>query len=135
MIEPPKPEEIVYNKTKFGYFGELGTGAHAHLRFLQTALSVEDLDSVTLIENIPGSETWDVRDLFQRDVDKERVTREILPYLKDKTKVKFFNPLTLALLPLASSGQHILGDLPYVVPTTIDDHGHIARAHAERGAA
>jgi hypothetical protein len=124
MIEPPKPVEITYNKTKFGYFGELGTGAHAHLRFIQTALSVEDLDSVTLIENIPGSETWDVRDLFQRDVDKERVTNEILPYLKDPTKVKFFNPLTLALLPLASSGQHIHGELPYVVPRSFDEQGH-----------
>ena len=108
MIEPPKPIEIVYNKTKFGYFGELATGAHAHLRFLQTALSGEDLDNITLIENIPGSETWDVRDLFQRDWYKERVTNEILPYLKYKTKVKFFNPLTLDVTA-CTSGQQIHG--------------------------
>ena len=120
---PPTPG-IKYNKTKYGYFGELGAGAHAHVRFLQTALSVEELDTVTLIENMPGSEMWDVRDLFQRDVDKERVTQDILPYLKDDTKVKFFNPLTLALVPLAVSGQEIEGDLPHVPAQEIDDEGH-----------
>lgn len=120
----PPAISVTYNKTKHGYFGELGTGANAHVRFLQTALSADELDSITLIENIPGSERWDVQDLFQRDVDKERVTREILPYLKDKTKVKFFNPLTLALLPLAPNGQSILSDLPHVVPASVEENGH-----------
>jgi hypothetical protein len=120
----PPSISVTYNKTKYGYFGELGTGANAHVRFLQTALSADELDGITLIENIPGSERWDVQDLFQRDVDKERVTREILPYLKDKTKVKFFNPLTLALLPLSANGQTIESDLPHVVPTQVDDGEH-----------
>jgi hypothetical protein len=120
----PPTISVTYNKTKRGYFGELGTGANAHVRFLQTALTPEELVSVTLIENIPGSERWDVQDLFQRDVDKERVTREVLPYLKDKSKVKFFNPLTLALLPLAPDGQAIESALPHVLPKEADDGGH-----------
>ena len=124
MSALPPTISVTYNKTKYGYFGELGTGANAHVRFLQTALSADELDSVTLIENIPGSESWDVQDLFQRDVDKERVTREILPYLKDKTKVKFFNPLTLALLPLSPNGQTIQSDLPHVPATHVDENGH-----------
>src|SRR6476646_588752 len=104
MSHIPPTVTVAYNKMKYGFFGELGAGANAHVRFLQTALTADELDSVTLIENIPGSESWDVQDLFQRDVDKERVTKEILPYLKDKSKVKFFNPLTLALLPLSPNG-------------------------------
>jgi hypothetical protein len=120
----PPTISVTYNKTKHGYFGELGTGANAHVRFLQTALTPEELDSITLIENIPGSEQWEVQDLFQRDVDKERVTREILPYLKDKSKVKFFNPLTLALLPLAPDKQSIEASLPHVAPKEVDDNGH-----------
>ena len=124
MAQLPPVFEVQYNKTKYGYCGELGTGANAHLRFLQTALSSDELDSVTLIENVPGSETWDVRDLFQRDVDADRVTRDILPYLKDKSKVKFFNPLTLALLPLSSDGQNIEENLPFVVPQPVEDGGH-----------
>jgi hypothetical protein len=124
MAQLPPVLHVQYNKTKYGYCGELGTGANAHLRFLQTALSSDELDSVTLIENVPGSETWDVRDLFQRDVDVDRVTRDILPYLKDKSKVKFFNPLTLALLPLSSDGQNIEERLPFVLPQPADDGGH-----------
>jgi hypothetical protein len=124
-VQLPPTIDVAYNKTKYGYFGELGTGANAHVRFLQTALSVDELDSVTLIENIPGSETWDVRDLFQRDVDKERVTQEILPYLKDKNRVKFFNPLTLALLPMATNGQTIEGSLPHIVSRQVTENEHV----------
>src|SRR5262249_23117746 len=47
-----------------------------------------------------------------------------LPYLKDVGKVKFFNPLTLALLPLAPNGQTIESDLPHVAPTIADQSGH-----------
>jgi hypothetical protein len=116
MIDLPLPpvDLPAYSNAKLGFFGELGKSTEARVRFLQTGLTGEDLDSITLIEQIPGSEMWEVRDLFQRDVDKERVTKEILPYLKDTAKVKFFNPLTLALLPLSDNGQVILKDLPYV---------------------
>lgn len=124
IVNLPPTLAVAYNKTKYGYFGELGTGANAHVRFLQTALSPDELDSITLIENIPGSERWDVQDLFQRDVDKERVTQEVLPYLKDKSKVKFFNPLTLALLPLVPDGQAIEAELPHVVAKETEEHGH-----------
>ncbi len=120
----PPTIKVTYNQTKYGYFGELGTGANANVRFLQTALSPDELDSITLIENIPGSERWHVQDLFQRDVDKERVTQEVLPYLKDKDRVKFFNPLTLALLPLSTDGQAIESALPHVEAKNINENGH-----------
>src|SRR4051794_38872800 len=100
MTTPPDILLEEYSQKKLGYFGELGAGANARVMFLQTAITRDELDDITLIENIPGSEKWDVRDLFQRDVDKVRVQQSIVPWLQDKSTVKFFNPLTLILLPL-----------------------------------
>src|ERR1051326_3622821 len=115
MILPPV-NELKYNKQKYGYFGELGHGAHARIRFLQSAVTKDELDHITLIENIPGSERWDIRDLFQRDVDMTRVEESILPYLRDPTKVKFFNPITLVLLPLNPVTGSVDAEVPYVAP-------------------
>ncbi|MBE7483610.1 MAG: hypothetical protein HS104_26980 [Polyangiaceae bacterium] len=124
MSQLPPIKMVKYNKVKNGYFGQLGEGANAHIKFLQTGITSDELDSITLIENIPGSEQWDVRDLFQRDVDKDRVTNSILPYLKDGTKVKYFNPLTLMVLPLQDNAHSVERTLKYIEPTEVTEDGH-----------
>ena len=45
------------------------------------------------------SATVTLEELFQRDLDEKRVRDTIIPYLKSPGKVKFFNSLTIALLP------------------------------------
>jgi hypothetical protein len=120
----PPVNELKYDKEKLGYFGELGNGAHAQIRFLQSAVTKDELDNITLIENIPGSDRWEIRDLFQRDVDMVRVEESILPYLKDATNVKFFNPLTLVLLPIDSAKNTVDADVPYVKPEQVSRGEH-----------
>jgi hypothetical protein len=119
-----------YNQKKAGFYGELGSGANARVKFLQTAMSYEELDKVTLIQDIPGSETWDVRDLFQRDVDQDRVSHQILPYLKDPTRLKYFNPLTLVLLPLTSQHGEVERELKALAPTVVEEEGHTYNRYA-----
>jgi len=123
----PPVTALTYNREKRGYFGELGNGAHARIRFLQSAVTKDELDNITLIENIAGSERWDIRDLFQRDVNQARVEESILPYLTDPTKVKFFNPLTLVLLPINRADGTVDAEVPYVTPVSIskDEHKYI----------
>jgi hypothetical protein len=120
----PPIVQTPFNRSKKGYAGELGEGANARLKFLQTAISREELDNISLVENIPGSEKWNVRDLFQRDVDIERVNSSILPYLQDTSKVKFFNPLTLVLLPMTAGGDAVDHDVPLVAAQPLAEHGH-----------
>lgn len=112
----PVQVENPYRLSKWGYYGELGAGGNAKIRFLQTVITHDELDYITLISNIPGSEKWDVRDLFQRDVDDERVTKDIIPYFEDQTKVKFFNPLTLIILPMDENKRDILKSVEFIEP-------------------
>jgi len=125
---PPNPPAVnrpKYDNEFIGYAGTLGAGGNAYIQFLQTALTPNDLDKTTLIQNIKGSETWDVKDLFQRDVDEERVTEQITPYFTNPDLVKFFNPLTLLLLPMQSESDDAQKIVEYVEGSTrgSDDEG------------
>ena len=91
------------NKELSGFFGKFGRGSNVEVRYLQSVITHEFLSNIKLIEEIDGSDKWNVKDLFQRNVDHDRVENEILPYFKDKSKVKFFPPLTLVLLPMDNS--------------------------------
>jgi len=106
-ILPPETT-VAYTQMLRGYFGRFGTGSDAQVIFLQSAITPRQLKDITLISDIPGSETWSVRDLFQRDVDTSRVEEKILPYFKDPEKVKFFNPLTLTALPIDPATHDIV---------------------------
>lgn len=70
--------------------------------YLQSSVSLEDVQRffVTVAE-IPGNENWGFEALFQRDIDEERVSKELVSnYLLNHAKeFTFFPPLTIALLP------------------------------------
>jgi len=104
------PEVDEYNESLNGFYGVLGSGDSNKVIFLQSAITPDELDKISLIGDIPGSQKWSVRDLFQRDVDVQRVENGLMPYFEDKEKVKFFNPITLTML-MMNNGE-IVRDLP-----------------------
>jgi len=120
MTVPVIPAEK-YNQTLQGVYGEFGSGANAQICFLQTGLNPASLGKIALISDIKGSEAWPVRDLFQREVDTRRVTSSILPYLQTPEKVKFFNPLTLTLLPIDEQTNQIITAVPFIDYTAMED--------------
>jgi len=88
------------NQQKLGYFGKFGSGGNVEVTYIQTVLDFDFLDKITLIEHIKGSDRWDVQDLFQRNVDDVRVSKEIFPFFQNSETIKFFAPLALVLLPI-----------------------------------
>ncbi|MCY3932409.1 MAG: hypothetical protein OXH70_11875 [Acidobacteria bacterium] len=117
----PKP---LYNESLRGVYGEFGSGNNLQAIYLQTAVKPQYLDKISLISDIPGSERWSVRDLFQREVDTERVTNSLLPYLESRDKIKFFNPLTLTVLPIDQQTGAVLGQMPRVAESSMEEDGH-----------
>jgi hypothetical protein len=88
-----------FNRSKIGIWGTLGGGGKCEVNFIQTILTGDDIDNVKRISDIPESQKWKIKDLFQRNVNMHRVEEGIIPYLNDTEKIKFFNPLTLIILP------------------------------------
>lgn len=118
---PPTKHKKVYDEQIRGVFGTFGAGMGIRVCFLQAALEAAELAKIQLVSEIPGSDRWPVRDLFQRDVDSQRVESSILPWLQDDAKVKFFNPLTLTLVPVDSSTNRILGEVPTLASSEFSD--------------
>ena len=121
MAKPPPKRANVYNQEFNGVYGVFGSGTGLQAFYLQSAITPSDLDRVSLISDIRGSEQWPVRDLFQRDVDNKRIETSLLPYLETMDKIKFFNPLTLTVLPMADDGHTVLAQMPEIVDRVIDE--------------
>ena len=80
------------------------------IRYFLTSVPIALLTrAFRLVEDIPGSEDWGYDAIFQRDIDEDRVKEELLnDYLLIADKFKFFNPLTIALLPYQIGERRIL---------------------------
>ncbi len=76
--------------------------------YFSTSMSLaEAADNLRLPSDFPGAERiqWRLDELYQREIDWPRVERSIVPYLNAEGQPQFFNSLTIALLPLRSSGD------------------------------
>ena len=93
-----------YDRSFSGAIGRLGAEGTL-VRYLQLNVGVQELEQLGLVPEVPGSEQWPIRQLFQRDIDSSRVESEIMPYFEDADRVKFFNPLTIAALPLTGTSS------------------------------
>ena len=100
MLLPKKQE--VFTNYHYGITGRIGDGGNTEVHYLQTSLRMKELDSIKLLVDIPGSEKWGIKDLFQRTINRKRITgpEGLISYFKDKDKVKYFNPIALVLLPM-----------------------------------
>ena len=112
MSIPPKKSTPRYTRQLDGVYGEFGSGGTYRAFYIQSAILPRQLEWISLISDIPGSERWSVRDLFQRDVDDKRVTDQLLPYLTNSKQLRFFNPLTLTILPMEDHGNKVLTQMP-----------------------
>lgn len=121
-MKKPKKKRL-YDQNRVGYAGTFGSGANIDIMYLQTAFSPGSIDAIRLIEDIPGSEKWDVRDLFQRHVNQKRV-QEIKDFLLSDGSVKFFNPITLVLLPYNQHTHTILPNVKHLPPQIEESDGY-----------
>lgn len=108
----PKKKNI-YNVFHYGITGKMGEGANTEVNFLQTSLKMKELENIKLLLEIPGSEKWSVKDLFQRNVNRKRIMGAggLRDYFTDCNQVKYFNPIALVLLPM-DNHNIIQKDLP-----------------------
>ena len=108
--------------------GEYDIG-EARLPYFNLSLRVDDaLKFVSLPRDVVFDPTEPIalEELFQRELDEERVREKLVPYLKAANKSKFFNSITVALLPMDPDhpGQ-FLAEFPG--PVTKDDDDAFAR--------
>lgn len=82
--------------------------SQVRIPYFQGLMSLEEVSKeLRLVEELPADlrSKWRLEELFQREIDWGRVKDDIVAgYLRRPEKLKFFNSLTVALLPLTDSG-------------------------------
>lgn len=114
---------------KWGTFGRFQAGLSYPIEYVLTTFNVSELHHLTLAQDLSPSEP-DFELLMQRDIDVDRVDKQIVKYLSpDKTEAElrtrptFFPPLLAAIVPL--KGREMLSYLPpeVVEQSTLQEPG------------
>lgn len=81
------------------------------LRYYLTNIPIKNLHlnrDILLMQDLDGRGVMSFDELFQREIDENRIQRELVNgYLKKTEKIKFFTPVTILLLPVGSEEQKL----------------------------
>ncbi|MCV6620120.1 MAG: hypothetical protein OIF51_00030 [Cellvibrionaceae bacterium] len=92
-----------YIKPIYGNVGKYTLSEGVELPYFVSSVSIERvMDELKIAEEYPADleNKWALTELYQREVDRERVKADMVAgYLSDPNKLKFFNALTVVLLP------------------------------------
>jgi DGQHR domain-containing protein len=83
--------------------------------YFATSMNVQWLaEHLRLPADLPvdPSRPLDIEELFQRELNKTRVREEIFPYLQQRNSLRFFNALTVVLLPLDPDSRYLMDHYP-----------------------
>jgi hypothetical protein len=98
-----------YNLPIYGQRGEYSLSAMVKVPYFMALMDLKRVtNELKTHEQVsPSLDTkYNLVELFQRTIDPDRVQKEIVDgYLKNPNKLKFFNSLTIVLLPKDLSGQ------------------------------
>jgi DNA-sulfur modification-associated len=98
-----------YNLPIYGQRGEYSLSATVKVPYFMALMDLKRVTTQlkTHEEVSPSLETnYNLVELFQRNIDPDRVQKEIVDgFLKNPNKLKFFNSLTIVLLPKDANGR------------------------------
>jgi len=92
-----------YIKPIYGNVGKYTLSEGVELPYFVSAIPIERvINELKIAEEYPAdlNNKWALTELYQREVDNDRVKADMVAgYLSDPNKLKFFNALTVVLLP------------------------------------
>jgi hypothetical protein len=114
-----------FNKPLYGLTGIYTLSEGIALPYFLSLIEINRaIDELKIAEQIPASldTNWSLKELFQREIDEKRVEDEIVKgYLLDPKKLKFFNAITIVLMPKGADGkiQDFFNDSTNIEPPPI----------------
>lgn len=107
--------EPAYTKPLYGTHAQFTLSTGVSLPYFLTAMEIERaIDELKIHDEVSPSldRKWSLSELFQREVDEDRVKDEMVKgYLNDPLKLKFFNAITIVLMP-KTADDHLLPQFP-----------------------
>ncbi|WP_202895654.1 hypothetical protein [Iningainema tapete] len=109
LILPNNEGKARFNKPLYGLTGTYTLSEGIALPYFLSLIEINRaIDELKIAEQIPASldTKWSLKELFQREIDDKRVEDDIVKgYLLDPKKLKFFNAITILLMPKGADGK------------------------------
>jgi DNA-sulfur modification-associated len=109
LLIPSNSGKSKFNKPLYGFNGKYTLSENISLPYFLSLMEVNRaIDELKIAEQIPAEldTQWSIKELFQRSIDEERVINDIVRgYLLDTRKIKFFNAITIILMPKGDDGK------------------------------
>jgi hypothetical protein len=97
-----------YNRPLYGNFGQFTLSLNVAVPYLSTVMPLmRVVTELKTHEQVAPSldQKYNLKELFQREIDRDRVKNQLVDtYLRNPRKLKFFNSITVALLPRTLDG-------------------------------
>lgn len=107
--------EPAYTKPLYGTHAQFTLSTGVSLPYFLCAMEIERaIDELKIHDEVSPSldRKWSLSELFQREVDEKRVKNDMVKgYLADPHKLKFFNAITVVLMP-KTEDDHLLPKFP-----------------------
>lgn len=124
-----KTETRRYNAPIYGMKGEFTLSTDVAVPYFAALLDIRRMAlELKTHEQVAASleQTYNLQELYQREIDTDRIEKDLIKnYLQDPNKIKFFNSLTVVLLPKDDQGKIIpeFGTHPDNDPSIPSDGG------------
>ena len=109
LLIPNSSDKSKFNKPLYGFNGEYTLSENVSLPYFVSLIEINRaIDELKVAEQVPAEldTQWSIKELFQRSIDEKRVHSDIVKgYLLDPNKLKFFNAITIILMPKGDDGK------------------------------
>ena len=103
LIISKEEDKNKFNKPLYGLKGQYTLAEGISLPYFLCTMPIERaINELRIAEQVPPSleAKWSIKELFQREIDEDRIFEDIIKsYLLDSKKLKFFNAITIVLMP------------------------------------
>ena len=104
-------ETRIYNQPLYGFRGEFTLSNTVAVPYFATNIDIARLSNeIKTHEQVAPTldQTYKLQELYQREIDIVRIEQDLIKnFLMDPNKIKFFNSLTVVLLPKDEGGKII----------------------------
>jgi hypothetical protein len=106
-----------FNRPLYGNAGEFTLSKNISVPYFASIIEIKRaVSEFKTHEQVAPSleQVYSLKELYQRQIDHKRVTRDLIDgYLKNPQKIKFFNSITIVLMPKSEDGHIASAFLDY----------------------
>ena len=114
-----------------GKFGRFDLGNELSVEYVQTGLDIDVIGKVDPVRRIMKRNELKFETLLQRDLDDERINDDLIPYLSEKKRIRFFPAMTIVVISKSNNSNKETEIIDHYPPlkeeikdVTIDNEKH-----------